>query len=329
MRLVRSSTLRWSPALLLPAVGGCQAVRPVAGSATDTTTYCAAPRQLFARDTLLVASLGGAFQPPDTLALVGLSARSRQLVPYYGLAMGLHQLRQLRGAGLVAGGAGYPAFVRQRRLLVLAAEQANADVLRVAEELDCERQRAEQAAVALAGVQAKRQNHFTVGSLLAGGASGILGSTLQNDDLNLVLTLSTAVLSAALGVATLLVNPQLAYPIRQNMLADIWYQRRRSALYPPGLWAALREVRVGGAAAELPPPLQTMRQRWTQYDQFASGKAAQQTQQQTLYFGAGGNYHVDDLHTRASMLAEVEGYVRLAGQDLQRLQLEISQLEPW
>lgn len=314
--------------LSLAGAGGCRAVRPVVGSASDTSAYCAAPHELFTSDTLRGATTD-ALPVLDTVALAGLSARSRQLVPFYGLSAGLHQLRQLRGAGLGPASAAYPAFLQQRRQLVLAVEQASADVLRVAEELDCERQRAEQAAVALAGVQAKRQNHLTVGSLLAGGASGIVGSTVQNDDLNLVLTLSTAALSAALGVATLLVNPSLAYPIRQNLLADIWYQRRRSALYPPGLWAALGAVRAGGPAASLPPPRQTLRQRWMQYDQFASGKPGQQTQQQARYFGAGGSYHIDDLRTRASMLAEVAAYVRLANQDLQRLQLEISQLEPW
>jgi hypothetical protein len=314
--------------LLVVGASSCRTVLPVAGSATDTSAYCAAPRQLFAIDTL---HAGGneTRSALDTVVLAGLSARSRQLVAYYGLAAGLRQLRQLHGAGLVPASAGYPAFLTQRRQLVRAAEQASAEVQLVAEELDCERQRAEQAAVALAGLQSKRQNHLTVGSLLAGGASGILGSTVQNNDLNLTLTLSTAVLSAALGVATLLVSPQLAYPIRQNLLADIWYQRRRSALYPPGLWAALLEVRAGESAADLPPPLQTIRQRWTQYDQFTGGTPAQQAQQQALYFGAGGSYHVDELHTRANMLAQVETYVRLANQDLQRLQLELSQLEPW
>ncbi|MFD1873039.1 hypothetical protein [Hymenobacter bucti] len=322
-----NSNLRWLLALPL-LLGGCQAVRPAAGSAADTSGYCAAPRQLFSSDTVR-ATAANALPLLDTIALAGLSVRSRQLVPYYGLTAGLRLLQQLRGAGLVPASAGHAAFLRQRRLLVLAVGRESAQVLRVAEELDCERQRAEQAALALTGTQSKRQNHFTVGSLLAGGASGILGTTVQNNDLNLVLTLSTAVLSAALGVATLLVNPQLTYPIRQNLLADIWYQRRRSLLYPPGLWAALGEVRAGEPAASLPPPLQTIRQRWTQYDQFTSGNAAQQAQQQALYFGAGGSYHVADLHTRASMLAEVEGYVRLANQDLQHLQVEISQMEAW
>jgi hypothetical protein len=329
MRSLYCSNLRWLLAMLwLAGAGGCRSVRPTVGSATDTNGYCAAPHQLFASDTLHVATPND-FAPLDTLALAGLSTRSRQLVPYYGLAAGLRRLQQLRGAGLAPASAGYAAFLTQRRQLVLAAEKASTEVLRVAEELDCERQRAEQAAVALAGVQSKRQNNLTVSSLLAGGASGILGSTVQNGDLNLVLTLSTAVLSAALGVATLLVSPQLVYPIPQNLLADIWYQRRRSAHYPPGLWAALRAERAGGLAASLPAPLQAIRQRWTQYDQFASGKPAQQAQQQALYFGTGGSYHVDDLHLRATMLAQVEGYVRLANQDLQRLQVELSQLEAW
>lgn len=312
--------------LLLVAAGSCQSLRPSTGTGATTSPYCAAPRQLFGTDTLGVVA--AARPPVDSVALAGLSDRSQQLVRAYDLSPGLRQLQALRGLGLVPASAGYPAFSKQRRQLVLAVEQASADVLRVAEELACERQGAEQVAVALAGLQSTRQNRLTVGSLLAGGASGIVGATVQNNALNLALTLSTAVLSAALGVVTLLVNPQQDYPIRQNLLADIWYQRRHSALYPPGLWVWLHTVRAGGPAVSLPPPIQTIRRRWAQFDQLASGKPAEQAQQQALYFGAGGAYHVDELRTRANMLAQVEGYVRLANQDLQRLQLEISQLEP-
>ena len=65
---------------------------------------------------------------------------------------------------------------------------------------------------------------------------------------------STASLSACLGLATLLASPQLAYPTHQNLLADIRYQRPRSGVYPTGLWTTHNEVRAGGPAAALPAP---------------------------------------------------------------------------
>ncbi|WP_375419214.1 hypothetical protein [uncultured Hymenobacter sp.] len=304
-------------------------MRPAAHGADDTSGYCLPP-QVFTIDTLPAVGSAPA-SSLDTMGLPPLSARSRQLARAYGLGPGLRQLRQPAQPGLAPGDAAQRAFIRQREALVLQVVQASGDALRVAEELECERQRADQAALALQGQQTKRTRNFTLGSLLAGAASGVISATVLAEDranLNLVLTVSTAALSAGLGVATLFVNPQLNYPIRRNLLADIWYQRPRPALYPPGLWATLNEVRVGRPGSAAPAPLQTIRRRWAQYDQLTSGKPAQQAQQLALYFGAGGNYHADDLHTRAAMLTQLEVMVRLVNQDLQKLLVEVSNTEP-
>ena len=212
--------------------------------------------------------------------------------------------------------------------MVLAVARATSDVLGVAGELECERQRAEQSAVALQSLTTKRTNRFTAASLVMGAASGSISATVRNDETNLVLTLLTAGLSAGLGVGALLVSPQLPYPLPHNLLAPVWHQPPRPALYPPGLWAVLNQVRAGRAGLALPAPLARLRQRWAQYDQLTSGPPARQAQQQALYFGAGGSYHVADLQTRAKMLTLLETDVRLVAQDLQKLAAELNGLEP-
>lgn len=313
-------------ALLLTAVG-CQVLHPAAGSTNDTNSYCALPHQVFNTDTLPAAE--HAMPPLDTTALPGLSARSWQLARAYQLAPGLNRLGQLGHGGMAS--PTYPAFLQQRQALVRQLEQASSEVLRVEQELECDKQRTDQAAVILDRQTTKRRNSLTVGSLLAGAVSGTVSATIRSDseaNLNLVLTVGTAALSAALGLATLFVNPKLAYPLPQNLLADVWHQRPRSAFYPPGLWATLSMPRLGRLEPGRTAPLQTLHRRWAQYDQLVSGKPASQAQQQALYFGAGGPYQLADLHTRSAMLTELMQYVRFADQDLQKLLVEVSNSEP-
>ncbi len=325
MKYLYRPSLIWLLALLV-ITQGCSTFRPALNSDDNTNNYCAVPHQLFISDTLQT-NKAASLQMHDTNTLTGLSYRSRQLTHAYGFDHGLRLLGQM-GIGLTPKSPAYPAFLKQRKAIVSQIVEASGDVLRVAEELECEKQRAEQSAIALQRREDKQRNNLTVGSLLLGAASGTISATVKNPDLNLVLTVSTAVLSAALGVATIFVNPQINYPISQNLLADVWYQHPRSALYPPGLWVVLNEERTGRSDGNVTSLLQTARKRWTQYDQLTNGKPRQQAQQQKLFFGAGGGYHVDDLHTLSNMLTEIEVVVRLINQDLQKLLAEVSNFEP-
>lgn len=311
---------------LLNTVGGCQSLRPAGRNADNTTNYCILP-EVFVHDTLPTVRTGATppSVPPDSTGLPLLSARSRQLALTYGLGPDLRQLRQPARTGSGPARADYQAFLRQRGKLVLQVVQASGDASRVTEELECERQRVDQTALGLQALQTKRMNRFTVGSLLMGAASGTISATLQNKATNLLLTVITAGLSAGLGVGTLLVSPQLDYPIQRNLLAPVWYQSPRPALYPPNLWALLNQVRVGRPDSNAPAPLQTIRRRWAQYNQLCDRTAAAHL---ALYFGAGGPYRLDDLHTRSAMLNQLEIMVRLANQDLQKLLVEVSAIEP-
>ena len=325
MKYLYQPNLIWLLALLIIAQG-CGTIRPVRNSDENTNNYCAVPHQLFTIDTLHTDK-AASLPMLDTNTVQGLSHRSLQLTHAYGFDPGLQQLIQ-KGKGLTPISPAYPAFLKQRKAIVLQIVDASTDVLQVAEELECERQRAEQSAIALQGREDKQRNNLTVGSLLLGAASGTISATVKNSDLNLVLTVSTAVLSAALGVATIFVNPKINYPINQNLLTDVWYQHSRSALYPPGLWIVLNEKREGRSDEAMRSLLQTSHMRWTKYDQLTKGKPQQQKQQQKLFFGNGGSYHIDDLHTLFNMLTEIEVMVRLVNQDLQKLQVEVSNLEP-
>lgn len=306
--------------LLLPL--GCQTLHPTPHSADNTRSYCASP-QVFTTDTL--APVSPPRPPLDTTALP-LSARSWQLARAYGLEPALHQLALRRAASPEPTLADYLVFVRQRQSAVLAVARAAGETLRVAGELECERQRAEQSAVALQSLITKRTNHFTAASLLMGAASGTISATIADTKTNLVLTVITAGLSAGLGAGALLVGPQMPYPLPRNLLAPVWHQTPRPALYPPGLWTVLNEVRAGRNRPALPAPLARLRQRWAQYDQLAQGKPARQAQQLALYFGTGGHYSVADLQTRAQMLTLLETDVRLVAQDLQKLLEDLNAL---
>ncbi len=311
---------------LLLASGACRVMGP-AGSMDDTTNYCIPP-QRFGSGATADAPRAPLPAPPalDTTLLPQLSVRSQQLARAYGLTPALRQL-----VLHPAGNDSYKGFVRQRRALTLQVVQAAGDALRVVEELECEKRRVDQATAGLQSQQTKQTRNLTIGSLLAGATSGIVSATILNENkanLNLVLTVGTAALSAGLGVGTLFVNPQLAYPLPNNLLADVWYQRPQPVFYPPGLWATLSDVRSGRTDAGAWSPLQTIRQRWAKYDQLSGGKPAQQAQRQELYFGRGGRYHLDDLHVRSDMLGQVASAVRVVNQDLQKLLVEVSTVEP-
>lgn len=312
--------------LLLLASGGCQVMKP-AGGPDNTNSYCLPPQRFGGG----AGSTPAPAPPPfDAAKLPQLSAYSRRLARAYGLEPALLGLAQLPPGGGVSPTA-YQAFVRRRQALVAQVAQAAGEAARVAEELECEKQRVDQTAVVLQGQQTKQTRNFTIGSLLAGATSGILSATIRHPDqanLNLVLTVSTAALSAGLGVATLFVNPRTDYPLPNNLLADVWDQRPQPAFYPPGLWATLNETRNVGTDPHGPSPLQTIHQRWARYDQLTGGKPAQQAQRQELYFGKGGGYHLDDLHVRSEMLLQVAMAVRIVNQDLQKLLSEISAFEP-
>lgn len=322
--------LGWLLPLLAALGSSCQTLRPASQGNDNTNSYCAPP-EVFTTDTLAATGRTPTPQPPLDTTRLPLSARSWQLAEAYRMGPALTQLTQLaqrRQASRGLASPEYLAYVRQRQIMVLAVTRATNEVLRVASELECERQRADQSAVALQVLTTKRTNHFTVASLLMGVASGAISATLQDNNTNLVLTLITAGLGAGLGVGALLVGPQLPYPLPRNLLAPVWYQSARPALYPPGLWVVLGEVQVGRTGPALPPPLVHLRQRWAQYDQLTHGKSAQQAQQQALYFGVGGAYSLAELRTRSRMLTQLETDVRLVAQDLQKLVDELSTTEP-
>ena len=303
-----------APMLLLS--GGCQLMR---AHDANTNDYCAVPLRFD-------DAVGPPPAPADTAALPQLSAPSQQLARAYGFQTALWRLVRRPATGQGPGSAGYQTFGQQRQALVLRLAQALDDTERVVEELECEKQRVDQATVQLQDRQTTQTRNFTIGSLLAGAASGTISATVRDPseaNLNLVLTVTTAAISAGLGVATLLVNPVRNYPVPNNLLADIWYQRPRPTFYPAGLWAALGQVRSNRKDAGAQSPRQTIQERWTKYDKLKGNQQAEQ-----LYFGTGGAYHIDDLRTRSAMLLQTSLAVRVVAQDLQKLQVEVTSLTP-
>ena len=48
------------------------------------------------------------------------------------------------------------------------------------------------------------------------------------------------------------------------------------------------------------------------------------TKQEELYFGTGGKYHADELHTRTNLINQLKAEVRSVNQNLQTLMLKLT-----
>jgi hypothetical protein len=196
--------------------------------------------------------------------------------------------------------------------IVERVELANLAIGATSAELDCEGERAEQAAEYLTRAQTGSVQGLTIGSVAAATLTGIAGVLLSTRGASAFAQDTTAIsggtVTAGLGVASLYVHPHASFEHRRNLLADVWLGPTASATFPPIVWTYL--TRPAFSNSQRQAIRQRIVTRWKQFQQVEDPATA------AMLFGSGGSYDVDALRCRAAMLDEVKAEVELARQDL-------------
>lgn len=223
----------------------------------------------------------------------------------------IKQLREVTGDTTVAGMM-KKTEIRSRiqhRLLLATMEIAG-----IAAELDCEGEKADQLAKYLDNFNSKRNTRLTVASIITGALTTIATVAIKKDGPQNVVAIGGGLLSAGLGALTINAagrKIQFLYP--RNTLEDIWKTPETSTIYPSFTWYMLTEKHFSNSGKI--PLAVSIRERWQKFD--FDGKI--DSADVKLFFGTGGVYKADDLHTRASMLNELQSTIRSVNQDLERL----------
>ena len=205
--------------------------------------------------------------------------------------------------------------VETRLRVVQRVELARIEIASTAAELDCESERAEQAADYLSRRQTKSVQLLTIGSVAAAALTGIAGVFLSTRDAPAtgqeVLAVSGGAVTAGLGLASLFVHARTRFDHPRNLLADIWTGPATSLTYPPFVWTYFTRAEFSNAQREAIRA--RIVARWRRFEEVGDARTAE------LLFGTGGSYDADTLRTRAAMLDEVRAEVELTQQDLAEL----------
>lgn len=197
----------------------------------------------------------------------------------------------------------------QHRLLLATTEIAG-----IAAELDCEGEKADQLARYLDNFNSKRNTRLTVASIITGALTTIATVAIKKDGPQNAVAIGGGLLSAGLGALTInAAGRKIQFLHPRNTLEDIWKMPETSTIYPPFTWYVLTEKHFSNSGKI--PLAMSIRERWQKFD-FESKVDSADVK---LFFGSGGVYKADDLHTRAAMLNELQSTIRSVNQDLERL----------
>ncbi len=194
---------------------------------------------------------------------------------------------------------------------------ASTEIASLAAELDCEGERADRLATYLDQKDTRRVRRLTLASVVVGAITTVATALMQSDQASKITGIAGGLVSGGLGgVAAFSSNRSVRFTHQRNLLADIWYQSRQSTLYSPFVWYVLTEKSFSNSGQN--SISFNTRQRWQ-----TSVLDNLSPEQERLYFGEGGAYQADDLHTRSNMLNQVQSSVRSISQDLQSLLLNL------
>ncbi|KIO75678.1 hypothetical protein TH53_19550 [Pedobacter lusitanus] len=202
--------------------------------------------------------------------------------------------------------------------LLLAQTQLQA----VAAELDCEGERADMAAAYLDGINSKRNTKLTVGSVIIGALTTVATAAISKNSVQTAVGVGGGLLGAGLGALT--INPkgkQLEFYHDHNLLRTIWTEPKTNTDYPEFVWEMLHEKSFSNKGDVTLS--QSIKNRWLQFE---FDEHIDQTQE-ALLFGNGGYYRSDDLHTRATMINQLQSTIRSLNQDLSSLIAFITRME--
>jgi hypothetical protein len=212
--------------------------------------------------------------------------------------------------GATAGNVSHSADARMR--VIERIELAGLAIGATSAELDCESERAEQAAEYLSRQQTSGVQGLTIGSVTAAALTGIGSVFLSTRNASALAQDTTAVaggvVTAGLGLASLYVHPRTRFEHERNLLADVWWGPPASTSFPPVIWAYL--TRPAFSNTQRDPIRGRVVARWKQFKQVEDVASA------ATLFGSGGSYDGDLLRARAAMLDEVRAEVELEKQEL-------------
>ncbi|MDJ1496649.1 hypothetical protein QNI19_27195 [Cytophagaceae bacterium DM2B3-1] len=197
---------------------------------------------------------------------------------------------------------------------------ASTEIASLAAELDCAGEHADQLATYLDQKDEKRIRKLTILSIVIGAVTTGATALVDNEQTNKVVGIGGGLISAVLGgMAAFSSHKTLFVEHKRNLLTDIWNENHNhnSSIYSPFVWYMLNEKSFSNTAQL--SVIQNIRKRWQAY-----ALNGMNSREVTLYFGPGGEYQQDDLHTRANMLNQLQSSVRSINQDLQSLMLALS-----
>jgi hypothetical protein len=250
---------------------------------------------------------GGGYCAPPTTASLALYDEDAPLPQGASRDAQLASLLGLRDAN--SEGAAMPSDARARvvervALATLAIDATSA-------ELECESERAVEAADYVTRKQTYDVQGLTIGSIAAATITGVLSVLLSTHNASSTTQDTTAISGGAvtggLGIATFFVHPQMRFDHPRNLLTDVWRGARVSTTYPAIVWAYLSRPAFsnkGDAGIR-----EKIVKRWVTLHEVQDGDAP-------LLFGTGGTYDADALRERAALLNDVKTEVELAHQDI-------------
>ncbi|HXU27345.1 MAG TPA: hypothetical protein VN698_08945 [Bacteroidia bacterium] len=233
----------------------------------------------------------------------------------------------------------YILFKKQQifnRLLLASIEVAS-----LAAELDCESERSKQLANYLDQINDTRVQRFTILSVVTGAATGIGTSAIKNYSSQITVGIIGSIVSAVFGgLAAISSKNSIIVKHNRNLLTDIWYEPKVSSIYPPFIWYVLNAKEFNIDASN--STIKFLKNRWLEEglvdtainkykipiirELLAKEGLADTTNKKKidLFFGVGGKYRANDLHTRTSMLNQLKAEIRSINQNLQALMLKLS-----
>lgn len=191
----------------------------------------------------------------------------------------------------------------------------------IAAELDCEGERADLFAGYLDDLNDKKTARLTGASIVIAALATVAAVIVNNNGLQNGITIGGGVVSAGLAVLTIKPHSKkISYTHDRNVLEDIWFAPEKSTIYPPFIWYMLKEKRFSNSKSE--PLVQTIKNRWNKFelDQNIDSTTI------NVLFKNGGIYDADNLHTRATMLNQLQSTIRSINQDMQSLMSELNNL---
>jgi hypothetical protein len=281
--------------VLLAAITGCApSALPVRAAG-----YCAPPAPI-------AWSIAEDASPPPS------ADRTERLAALLGLRDVLLERRASRA----------PASVESRVRALERLGMARVVVAATSAELDCEGERAEQAADYLTRRGSTGVQELTVASVLVAAGTSIAGVLLSTKsakaDVQDAVAISGGALTVGLGLGSLYVHPRVNFTHPRNLLADVWSGPAASTTYAPPVWAYLTRAEFSNDQRDAIRA--RIVARWRKFQQIENDPSAT-----ALLFGAGGSYDADALRARAAMLDEVKAEVDLANQDLAALDAALVQ----